>query len=129
MLFVGVLDFGFVVDVSVIMVEIIFCYMVECFVYVEGGCGHYMMVSCFLVVLGVSYEVSCGIFFVVVIIIVSFLLFFMFIGVEGYIFGLMVKIYVYVIIGGLIVIFIVVLVLVILLFLDKLFEVEICIVV
>lgn len=124
LLSVGALDFGLVVDASVIMVENIFRHMVERSAHVEGGRGHYTLASRFSAVLGASHEVSRGIFFAAAIIIASFLPLFTLTGVEGHIFGPMAKTYAYAITGGLIATFTVAPVLATMLLPDKLSEVE-----
>ena len=124
LLSVGALDFGLVVDASVIMVENIFRHMVERSAHVEGGKGHYTLANRFSAVLGASSEVSRGIFFAAAIIIASFLPLFTLTGVEGHIFGPMAKTYAYAITGGLIATFTVAPVLATLLLPDKLSEVE-----
>ncbi|GHH17606.1 cation efflux system protein [Sphingomonas glacialis] len=124
LLSVGALDFGLVVDASVIMVENVFRHMVERSAHVENGRGHYTLASRFSAVLGASHEVSRGIFFAAAIIIASFLPLFTLTGVEGHIFGPMAKTYAYAITGGLIATFTVAPVLATLLLPDKLSEVE-----
>ena len=124
LLSVGALDFGLVVDASVIMVENVFRHMVERSAHVESGRGHYTLASRFSAVLGASHEVSRGIFFAAAIIIASFLPLFTLTGVEGHIFGPMAKTYAYAITGGLIATFTVAPVLATLLLPDKLSEVE-----
>ena len=124
LLSVGALDFGLVVDASVIMVENIFRHMSERSAHVEGGHGHFTLASRFSAVLGASHEVSRGIFFAAAIIIASFLPLFTLTGVEGHIFGPMAKTYAYAITGGLIATFTVAPVLATLLLPDKLSEVE-----
>jgi cobalt-zinc-cadmium resistance protein CzcA len=124
LLSVGALDFGLVVDASVIMVENIFRHMVERSAHVDSGRGHYTMASRFSAVLGASHEVSRGIFFAAAIIIASFLPLFTLTGVEGHIFGPMAKTYAYAISGGLIATFTVAPVLATMLLPDKLSEVE-----
>jgi cobalt-zinc-cadmium resistance protein CzcA len=124
LLSVGALDFGLVVDASVIMVENIFRHMVERSAHVEGGQGHYTFASRFSAVLGASHEVSRGIFFAAAIIIASFLPLFTLTGVEGHIFGPMAKTYAYAITGGLIATFTVAPVLATMLLPDRLSEVE-----
>ena len=129
LLSVGALDFGLVVDASVIMVENIFRHMVARAAHVEGGRldgkgGHYTIANRFSAVLGASGEVSRGIFFAAAIIIASFLPLFTLTGVEGHIFGPMAKTYAYAITGGLIATFTVAPVLATLLLPDKLSEVE-----
>ncbi|MEG3175568.1 CusA/CzcA family heavy metal efflux RND transporter [Sphingomonas sp. RB3P16] len=124
LLSVGALDFGLVVDASVIMVENIFRHMVERSARVETEQGHYTLASRFSAVLGASHEVSRGIFFAAAIIIASFLPLFTLTGVEGHIFGPMAKTYAYAISGGLIATFTVAPVLATLLLPDRLSEVE-----
>jgi heavy metal efflux system protein len=124
LLSVGALDFGLVVDASVIMVENIFRHMVERSAHVESGRGHYTVANRFSAVLGASSEVSRGIFFAAAIIIASFLPLFTLTGVEGHIFGPMAKTYAYAITGGLLATFTVAPVLSTLLLPDKLSEVE-----
>ncbi|MCU6454581.1 CusA/CzcA family heavy metal efflux RND transporter [Sphingomonas sp. A2-49] len=124
LLSVGALDFGLVVDASVIMVENIFRHMVERSAHVESGRGHFTLANRFSAVLGASSEVSRGIFFAAAIIIASFLPLFTLTGVEGHIFGPMAKTYAYAITGGLIATFTVAPVLATLLLPDRLSEVE-----
>ena len=129
LLSVGALDFGLVVDASVIMVENIFRHMVERSAHVESGRlngtgGHFTLANRFSAVLGASSEVSRGIFFAAAIIIASFLPLFTLTGVEGHIFGPMAKTYAYAITGGLLATFTVAPVLATLLLPDRLSEVE-----
>ena len=124
LLSVGALDFGLVVDASVIMIENIFRHMVERSAHIEGSGGQYTLASRFSAVLGATHEVSRGIFFAAAIIIASFLPLFTLAGVEGHIFGPMAKTYAYAITGGLIATFTVAPVLATLLLPDKLSEVE-----
>lgn len=125
LLSVGALDFGLVVDATVIMVENIFRHMVERSHHVETheGAG-FNFANRLSAVLAASSEVSRGIFFAAAIIIVSFLPLFTLTGVEGHIFGPMAKTYAYAIIGGLIATFTVAPVLSTMLLPDKLSEVE-----
>ncbi|MES2057188.1 MAG: CusA/CzcA family heavy metal efflux RND transporter [Pseudomonadota bacterium] len=124
LLSVGALDFGLVVDASVIMIENIFRHMVERSAHVERGHGHFTLASRFSAVLGASLEVSRGIFFAAAIIIASFLPLFTLAGVEGHIFGPMAKTYAYAISGGLLATFTVAPVLATMLLPDRLSEVE-----
>ncbi len=101
LLSVGALDFGLIVDASVIMVENIFRHMVERARHVEGGKGHFSYTSRMSAILHGSTEVSRGIFFAAAIIIASFIPLFTLTGVEGHIFGPMAKTYAYAIAGGL----------------------------
>lgn len=102
LLSVGALDFGLVVDASVIMVENIFRHMVDRAALVRGGRGHFTPANRFSAILGGANDVSRGIFFAAAIIIASFLPLFTLTGVEGHIFGPMAKTYAYAIAGGLI---------------------------
>ncbi|MCW1381889.1 CusA/CzcA family heavy metal efflux RND transporter [Novosphingobium sp. KCTC 2891] len=125
LLSVGALDFGLVVDATVIMVENIFRHMSERSHHVETHDGaHYTFANRLSAVLAASSEVSRGIFFAAAIIIASFLPLFTLTGVEGHIFGPMAKTYAYAIIGGLIATFTVAPVLSAMLLPDKLSEVE-----
>ena len=124
LLSVGALDFGLVVDATVIMVENIFRHMVERSEHVENDGGHFSFASRLGSILHASSEVSRGIFFAAAIIITSFLPLFTLTGVEGHIFGPMAKTYAYAIVGGLIATFTVAPVLATLLLPDKLSEVE-----
>lgn len=126
LLSVGALDFGLVVDATVIMVENIFRHMAERSHHVESSEGkhQFTFASRLGAVLEASNEVSRGIFFAAAIIITSFLPLFTLTGVEGHIFGPMAKTYAYAIVGGLIATFTVAPVLSALLLPDKLSEVE-----
>ncbi len=124
LLSVGALDFGLVVDASVIMVENIYRHMAERSSHIESGHGHATHASRFSAILHASSEVSRGIFFAAAIIIASFLPLFTLTGVEGHIFGPMAKTYAYAIAGGLIATFTVSPVLAALLLPDRLSEVE-----
>ena len=124
LLSVGALDFGLVVDATVIMVENIFRHMVERTHHVEQEGGHYSFANRLSAVLHASSEVSRGIFFAAAIIIASFIPLFTLTGVEGHIFGPMAKTYAYAIFGGLIATFTVAPVLATMLLPDRLSEVE-----
>ena len=102
LLSVGALDFGLIVDASVIMVENVFRHMVERARHVDQGHSHFSYSSRMSAVLHGSTEVSRGIFFAATIIIASFIPLFALTGVEGHIFGPMAKTYAYAIVGGLI---------------------------
>ena len=101
LLSVGALDFGLIVDASVIMVENVFRHMVERARHVDQGHSHFSYSSRMSAVLHGSTEVSRGIFFAATIIIASFIPLFALTGVEGHIFGPMAKTYAYAITGGL----------------------------
>ena len=124
LLSVGALDFGLVVDATVIMVENIFRHMAERHSHVKAGHGHFSLATRLSAVMHASTEVSRGIFFAAAIIIASFLPLFTLTGVEGHIFGPMAKTYAYAILGGLLATFTVAPVLATMLLRDDLEEVE-----
>ncbi|QJU59091.1 efflux RND transporter permease subunit [Sphingomonas sp. AP4-R1] len=124
LLSVGALDFGLIVDATVIMVENIFRHLVERSHAVEHGEGAYTWRSRMGAILRGSGEVNRGIFFAAAIIIASFIPLFTLTGIEGHIFGPMAKTYAYAIAGGLIATFTVSPVLSALLLPDRLDEVE-----
>jgi len=124
LLSVGALDFGLIVDASVIMVENIFRHMVERARHVEAGQGHFSYTSRISAILHGASEVSRGIFFAAAIIIASFIPLFTLTGVEGHIFGPMAKTYAYAISGGLLATFTISPVLAAMMLPDHLDEVE-----
>lgn len=124
LLSVGALDFGLIVDATVIMVENIYRHLVERSHAVERGAGHYTPGNRLSAILNGAGEVNRGIFFAAAIIIASFIPLFTLSGVEGHIFGPMAKTYAYAIAGGLIATFTVSPVLAALLLPDRLSEVE-----
>jgi cobalt-zinc-cadmium resistance protein CzcA len=100
LLSMGALDFGLIVDATVIMVETIFRHLAEPpAVYVVGSRNAPRKAS---TILGAASEVNRAIFFAAAVIIASFLPLFTLTGVEGHIFGPMAKTYAYAITGGLI---------------------------
>lgn len=101
LLSVGALDFGLVVDASVIMVENIYLHMVHRSEAIARGKLKANIATRFSTILQASSEVSRGIFFAAAIIITSFLPLFTLTGVEGHIFGPMAQTYAYAIGGGL----------------------------
>lgn len=124
LLSVGALDFGLIVDATVIMVENIYRHLAERTHRVESGTGHYTLSNRLSAILQAATEVNRGIFFAAAIIIASFIPLFTLTGVEGHIFGPMAKTYAYAIIGGLIATFTVSPVLSALLLPDRVSEVE-----
>jgi heavy metal efflux system protein len=102
LLSVGAIDFGLVVDATVIMVENIFRHLAEdasTFDRIRmrsGLSGRAATIS------GAAAEVSKSIFFAAAIIIAGFVPLFTLSGIEGHIFGPMAKTYAYAIAGGLI---------------------------
>ena len=95
LLSVGALDFGLIVDATVIMMETIFRKLAERTHNHSGG-------SKDSTILGAAGEVNQAIFFAAAIIIASFIPLFTLTGVEGHIFGPMAKTYAYAILGGLV---------------------------
>jgi len=109
LLSVGAIDFGLVVDATVIMVENIFRHLAEASAHLGTGPSqlHRMRVpSGFRGKMGIvslaAAEVSQSIFFAAAIIIAGFVPLFTLSGIEGHIFGPMAKTYAYAIAGGLI---------------------------
>jgi cobalt-zinc-cadmium resistance protein CzcA len=108
LLSVGAIDFGLIVDATVIMVENIFRHLVESG---HGGPADYNLHDVrpavglrgkFAVIANSAREVNKGIFFSAAIIIAGFVPLFTLSGVEGHIFGPMARTYAYAIAGGLI---------------------------
>jgi len=108
LLSVGAIDFGLIVDATVIMVENIFRHLVESG---HGRSADYNVHDMrsdvglrgkFSVIANSAREVNKGIFFSAAIIIAGFLPLFTLSGVEGHIFGPMARTYAYAIAGGLI---------------------------
>ena len=98
LLSVGAIDFGLIVDATVIMVENIFRELAEA----GGGSRRNATVADRIVTISdASSGVSRSIFFAASIIIVGFIPLFTLQGVEGHIFGPMAKTYAYAIFGGL----------------------------
>jgi len=131
LLSVGAIDFGLIVDATVIMVENIFRHLAESGKarYSEGSTLHRLRtVSGFPGKLGViinsAAEVNRSIFFSAFIIIAGFVPLFTLSGVEGHIFGPMAKTYAYAILGGLLATFTVSPALAALLFPDKVTEAD-----
>lgn len=109
LLSVGAIDFGLVVDATVIMVENIFRHLAEASAHLGRGPStlHRMRPpSGFRGKMGTvsiaAAEVSQSIFFAAAIIIAGFVPLFTLSGIEGHIFGPMAKTYAYAIAGGLI---------------------------
>ena len=101
LLSVGAIDFGLVVDATVIMVENIYRHLAERTAE-QPTTNPYTALLRKLATIGeASHEVNKAIFFAAAIIIASFLPLFTLTGVEGHIFGPMAKTYAYAIAGGL----------------------------
>ena len=99
LLSVGAIDFGLVVDATVIMVESIYRHIAE---HSGGEVQPHRRHSAKLAVIADSAaQVSRSIFFSAAIIIASFVPLFTMTGVEGHIFGPMARTYAYAIAGGL----------------------------
>jgi heavy metal efflux system protein len=109
LLSVGAIDFGLVVDATVIMVENIFRHLAEAAGHRGTGVSpldHMRTPSGFrgrfAIIATAAAEVSRSIFFAAAIIIAGFVPLFTMSGIEGHIFGPMAKTYGYAIAGGLI---------------------------
>ena len=124
LLSVGALDFGLIVDATVIMVENIYRHLAERSARVAVHGRGFTAAGRLSAILGAATEVNRGIFFAAAIIIASFLPLFTLTGVEGHIFGPMAKTYAYAIAGGLVATFTVSPVLSALLLPDQLDEVD-----
>src|SRR5580658_9337422 len=132
LLSVGAIDFGLVVDATVIMVENIFRHLAEAASGQRGAGATRLDVmrvphgfsGRFAVIALAAAEVSRSIFFAAAIIIAGFVPLFTLSGIEGHIFGPMAKTYAYAIAGGLIATFTVAPALSLMLFQDKVAERE-----
>lgn len=109
LLSVGAIDFGLIVDASVIMVENIFRHLSESADARRTGSplmhmvrGSSMFRGKFAVIANAATEVNQAILFAAAIIIAGFVPLFTLSGIEGHIFGPMAKTYGYAIAGGLI---------------------------
>jgi cobalt-zinc-cadmium resistance protein CzcA len=101
LLSVGAVDFGLVVDATVILVENIFRHLSEGDAHKEGATPYRRMLAKVAAIGEAGAEVSKSIVFAAAIIIASFLPLFTLTGTEGHIFGPMAKTYAYAIAGGL----------------------------
>jgi heavy metal efflux system protein len=109
LLSVGAIDFGLIVDATVIMVENIYRHLTESAEARRTGSPymHVMRVSTgfrgrFAVIANAAAEVNQSILFAAAIIVAGFVPLFTLSGIEGHIFGPMAKTYGYAIVGGLI---------------------------
>ena len=109
LLSVGAIDFGLIVDATVIMVENIFRHLAATAAHRDTGAtplDHIRVTSSFTgkyaVIVRAAAEVNRSIFFAAAIIIAGFVPLFTLSGIEGHIFGPMAKTYGYAIAGGLI---------------------------
>ena len=109
LLSVGAIDFGLIVDATVIMVENISRHLARAPArrFLDSGIVHRTMAGFSLrgklaVIASSAREVSRAIFFAAAIIIAGFIPLFTLSGVEGHIFAPMAKTYAYAIIGGLV---------------------------
>jgi cobalt-zinc-cadmium resistance protein CzcA len=109
LLSVGAIDFGLVVDASVIMVENIFRHLAESSEARKAGMAMmhtqrsaFGLRGKFATIANSATEVNRAIFFSAAIIIAGFVPLFTMSGIEGHIFGPMAKTYAYAIAGGLI---------------------------
>jgi len=102
LLSVGAIDFGLVVDATVIMVENIFRHLTEPRAVAPSDAAHSTMLRKLATIAEAASEVNKAIFYSAAIITASFLPLFTLSGVEGHIFGPMARTYAYAIAGGLI---------------------------
>ncbi|UPJ46875.1 efflux RND transporter permease subunit [Bradyrhizobium sp. 200] len=106
LLSVGAIDFGLIVDATVIMVEAIFRRLTQTTALSEAERSHISFDTTMGMkshaILSASADVSRSIFFAAAIIIAAFLPLFTLSGVEGNIFGPMARTYAYALAGGLI---------------------------
>src|SRR3954451_23019122 len=106
LLSVGAIDFGLIVDATVIMVEAIFRRLTQTTALSETERSHISFDTTMGIkshaILSASADVSRSIFFAAAIIIAAFLPLFTLSGVEGNIFGPMARTYAYALAGGLI---------------------------
>ena len=131
LLSVGAIDFGLVVDATVIMVENIYRHLAEATAHLGTGPStlHRIRVRAGFrgktgTISVAAAEVSQSIFFAAAIIIAGFVPLFTLSGIEGHIFGPMAKTYAYAIAGGLIATFTIAPALSLILFPDKVDERE-----
>src|ERR1700674_1099152 len=105
LLSVGAIDFGLIVDATVIMVEAIFRRLSQTTALSEAESSHIssetVMAMKSHAILSAAADVSRSIFFAAAIIIAAFLPLFTLSGVEGNIFGPMARTYAYALAGGL----------------------------
>ena len=101
LLSLGAIDFGLIVDATVIMVENVFRHLAEP-EHSEGQKAPGGLTGRLGVIAIAGAEVNRAIFFSATIIIVGFLPLFTMTGVEGHIFGPMAKTYAYALVGGLV---------------------------
>jgi len=102
LLSVGAIDFGLIVDATVIMVENVYRNLAHRYGALPPKSVGESAVSRFATIAAAAREVDSAIFFAAAIIIVSFLPLFTLTGVEGHIFAPMARTYAYAIAGGLI---------------------------
>src|SRR5207237_5783534 len=105
LLSVGAIDFGLIVDATVIMVEAIFRRLTQTTALSEAERSHISYDTTMSIkshaILSAAADVSRSIFFAAAIIIAAFLPLFTLSGVEGHIFGPMARTYAYALAGGL----------------------------
>jgi cobalt-zinc-cadmium resistance protein CzcA len=102
LLSVGAVDFGLVVDATVIMVENVFRHLTEPRMTRPSDAAHPSLLRKMATIAEAASEVNKAIFFSAAIITASFVPLFTLTGVEGHIFGPMARTYAYAIAGGLI---------------------------
>ena len=101
LLSMGAIDFGIIVDATVIMVENIFRHLAQHAGSQRQGPAPQGLDGKMAAIFGASAEVTKAIFFAATIIIAGFLPLFTLSGVEGHIFGPMARTYAYALAGGL----------------------------
>ena len=101
LLSIGAIDFGLIVDATVIMVENIFRHLAGHAGATDHGGLRHGFKGKLAVIFDAATQVNSAIFFSALIIIVGFLPLFTLSGVEGHIFGPMAKTYAYALSGGL----------------------------
>ena len=101
LLSVGAIDFGLVVDATVIMVEVVFRQLSLAAQARAEPVARDGLTGRLAVIAGASASVGRSIFFAAAVIMASFLPLFLLSGVEGHIFGPMARTYAYAIAGGL----------------------------
>jgi heavy metal efflux system protein len=101
LLSVGAIDFGLIVDATVLMVESIFRRLSQPLAYSVAVVGAFHLTGKLAAIYDAGTGISRSIFFAAGIIIAAFIPLFTLSGVEGHIFGPMAKTYAYALAGGL----------------------------
>ncbi|MBS0221377.1 MAG: efflux RND transporter permease subunit [Proteobacteria bacterium] len=101
LLSMGAIDFGIIVDATVIMVENVFRHLSQAHAAAPRAAAPNGLTGKLAVIFAASTEVTHAIFFAATIIIAGFMPLFTLSGVEGHIFGPMARTYAYALSGGL----------------------------